>query len=179
MTKHVDPAIWGMACLMLPLGTLFGLVAARLLRRTRDESIAISIETGIQNFALAVAVIGLSGDTMDSAKALQFPLAYGAISMIVSPLTSALYRFGWPKKILHEEDKDEDEEEDKANQKETTITKVEEDVEAPPADQENNNQGVTFDSTATSTSTRASDVSSSQELTGNNHRDQVSATLSV
>lgn len=47
-----------MAGILLPwLGFLFGFVAALVTRRPFDETIAISIETGVQNTGLSIGVL--------------------------------------------------------------------------------------------------------------------------
>lgn len=51
-----------MSCLILPIGTLFGYIMARITRLSQREALTVSFETGIQNVVIPLAIIEVSFD---------------------------------------------------------------------------------------------------------------------
>lgn len=86
-------SVWVMACILQPVGCLFGYWVSRFAGMTRKDQRTISLETGVQSFTLTIAVINLtfSGDVLK--KALMFPLAYGILYFANSGALVAFYRW--------------------------------------------------------------------------------------
>ena len=99
-------SLFGMAVVLQPSGHILGFAAARLMGRTREEQITISMETGCQNLALAFAVINLSFQGDFATEAFAFPLIYGLVNLFWSPLFTLVFRFvlGKPKNNSNEEE---------------------------------------------------------------------------
>ena len=54
------PREWGLAAMFQPLGCLFGLTAGHLCKLDPRDVRAVSLETGVQNYALIIALVNLS-----------------------------------------------------------------------------------------------------------------------
>lgn len=70
----VFPASWVSAVFYQPVGCLLGYVTARLWKLPRPESRAVCLETGVQNFVLAIAIVSLSFDGCKARVVNSFPL---------------------------------------------------------------------------------------------------------
>mmetsp|Transcript_30729 Transcript_30729/g.46575 ORF Transcript_30729/g.46575 Transcript_30729/m.46575 type:complete len:330 (+) Transcript_30729:114-1103(+) len=85
-------SIWIMAVLLQPIGCLFGYFAAKLSGMNGKLQRTISLETGVQNFALTVAIVNLSFEGDDLEYALLFPVLYGLLYFLWSPAIVLFFR---------------------------------------------------------------------------------------
>lgn len=107
--QEMPVTAWITAAIMQPLGCGFGYLVSKLCKMPPKDRRTISLETGIQSFALTVAVIQLSFEDEETLKyALMFPVAYGALYIAWSPLIVLLFRYHLaPKDPVLAEDKQE------------------------------------------------------------------------
>ncbi len=89
----IPTEVWVLALLLQPLGCAFGFFSAKLLSMSPKDQKTISLETGVQNFTLTIAVINLTfqGEVLE--KVLMFPLAYGLLYFSNSGILVAFYRW--------------------------------------------------------------------------------------
>lgn len=73
-------------------GFLFGLLLARAFRLNWRDARTVSLETGIQNVPLAIAIIVLSFDTRAQQELLPVVALYAIFIVLISVLATALYR---------------------------------------------------------------------------------------
>ena len=78
---------------MQPTGCLFGYWASKFLGLTPKDQRTISLETGVQNFGLTMAIINLTFTGQELKDTLQFPLSYGLLYFGNSVIVVALYRY--------------------------------------------------------------------------------------
>lgn len=78
---------------MQPTGCLFGYWMSKALGLTLKDQRTISLETGVQNFGLTMAIINLTFTGAELKDTLQFPLSYGLMYFVNSMLLVALYRY--------------------------------------------------------------------------------------
>jgi bile acid transporter len=87
--------VWSMCVILQPLGCAFGYFISKMCGMSSTHMRTISLETGVQNFSLAVAVIQLSfksdADTLEYA--LMFPVCYGLLYLFWSPIIVLLFRY--------------------------------------------------------------------------------------
>ena len=110
--------LWIMGSILQPLGCAFGyLVSSKVLGFSGTDTRTISLETGIQNFSLSIAILQLSfssddEDDDDNLKyALIFPVCYGFLYLFWSPVIVLFFRYYLVPKdedINDEDRKDED-----------------------------------------------------------------------
>jgi BASS family bile acid:Na+ symporter len=74
---NAPPSLWIIAVLMEPAGAAFGFIAATFAGVSFKDRRTIGIETGVQSFTLAIAIVSFSysGDFHDDA--VLFPVMYG------------------------------------------------------------------------------------------------------
>ena len=89
---------WILALLFQPVGCLFGLFVSRILNMDVEDSIAIALETGVQNYAVSLAVVVLSLEGCDRAEALTFVLCAMAFYLIHSPVIATILS-EWKKRV--------------------------------------------------------------------------------
>jgi len=86
--------VWSMCVILQPLGCAFGYFISKMCGMSSTHMRTISLETGVQNFALVLAVIQLSfksdADTLEYA--LMFPVCYGLMYLFWSPIIVLLFR---------------------------------------------------------------------------------------
>jgi bile acid transporter len=85
------PKEWGLACFFQPLGCAFGYCVSWLAGLDFADQKAVAFETGVQNYALVIAIITLSYTGCDRADALTFPLIASVPPARVEPPIS------WPR----------------------------------------------------------------------------------
>lgn len=104
--SDVGYEVWIMCILLQPLGCAFGYFGSKLFGMSLRHMQTISLETGVQNFSLTIAVIQLSfqsdEDTMEYA--MIFPLCYGLLYMFWSPIIILYFRY--QSKCLEEVEKE-------------------------------------------------------------------------
>lgn len=87
--------VWIMCVILQPLGCAFGYFISKICGMSSTHMRTISLETGVQNFALVIAVIQLSfksdADTLEYA--LMFPVCYGLVYLFWSPIIVLLFRY--------------------------------------------------------------------------------------
>jgi sodium/bile acid cotransporter 2 len=92
--KDANFKIWIICLLMQPLGCAFGYIAAYMSRMSPKDICTISLETGVQNFALPVAIIqfSFSNDNDLRRQILAFPVCFGLLYLVWSPLIVLFFR---------------------------------------------------------------------------------------
>jgi len=100
------PRAWLSAAFFQPIGCLLGYCLARLARLPHPECRAICLETGIQNFVLALAIIALSFSGCDRLVISTFPLISTFFYLVNSIWITAFLRF-----VMSRFDSDEESEE--------------------------------------------------------------------
>lgn len=81
----MDPKVYLAAVLLGPMGFLLGYLGARLLGLANAQRRAVSLETGVQNIPLAMAIILISFPGEIQAEVLVVPIFYG---ITIAPLTA-------------------------------------------------------------------------------------------
>lgn len=76
--------LWVSALLMEPIGAFFGYSSAYVLRLSTKDCRTIAIETGVQSFALTLAMVAISFDGDEREEVIIFPLLYGIFYIINS-----------------------------------------------------------------------------------------------
>lgn len=86
--------VWIMCIILQPLGCAFGYFVSKLLGMSCKHRRTISLETGVQNFSLTIAVIQLSfkSDEDTMGYVLMIPIAYGLLYLFWSPIIVLLFR---------------------------------------------------------------------------------------
>lgn len=84
---------WLLGLLFQPVGCIFGYTVARLFKTEYKDASAIALETGVQNYAVSLAVVVLSLEGCDRAEALTFVLTAMVFYLIHSPLIVLLLRY--------------------------------------------------------------------------------------
>lgn len=79
---------WLLGLMFQPIGCAFGFAVARLLKLNMRDARAICMETGVQNYAVSLAIVTLSLKGCDRAEALPFVLVAMALYLVHSPLMS-------------------------------------------------------------------------------------------
>jgi bile acid transporter len=100
---EMDYKTWVIGIILQPLGCAFGYFVSKFFGMSLIDQRTISLETGVQNFTLTLAVINLTfkGDVLE--EVLMYPLCYGIMYFANSALIVFLYRY------LAELDDDDDE----------------------------------------------------------------------
>ena len=88
----IPASVYLAATLLGPIGFVLGYIAARYCRLTPRQCRAVSLETGIQNAALALGVIILSFPESQHAELLLAPMLYGVIVVPFSALAAWYFR---------------------------------------------------------------------------------------
>ena len=83
---------WLLGLLFQPVGCIFGYTVARLFKMEYKDASAIALETGVQNYAVSLAVVVLSLEGCDRAEALTFILTAMAFYLVHSPIFVLLLR---------------------------------------------------------------------------------------
>lgn len=88
-------SIWITAVIMQPIGCSFGYIVSKLLGMSPKETRTISLETGIQNFSIALAVVQLSFAADEEAQkyALMFPACYGFLYLFWSAILVVFFKY--------------------------------------------------------------------------------------
>jgi len=88
-------SLWVLSVIVLPLGCIFGYFMSRFLGMSSKDQRTISLETGIQNFALTVAIVQLSftDDETTLKYAIMFPIIYGFTYLFWAPVFTVIFRF--------------------------------------------------------------------------------------
>jgi len=87
-------AAWITAAIMQPLGCGFGYFTSKLLGMSGKDRRTICLETGIQSFSLTIAVVQISFTEEAVLKyALMFPIGYGFLYLIWSPIIVLFFRY--------------------------------------------------------------------------------------
>ncbi|MEP4147626.1 MAG: bile acid:sodium symporter family protein [Halioglobus sp.] len=81
----MDSTVYLAALLLGPIGFLLGYLAGRLLGLTSPGRRAVSLETGVQNIPLAIAIVLISFPGEIQAEVLAVPILYG---IIIAPLAA-------------------------------------------------------------------------------------------
>ena len=86
--------VWVAAAVLQPVGSLFGFYTVKLLGGSAKHQRTICLEVGINSFSLAIATITFSFSEDDVLHyAMQFPVGYGLLFLVYSPLITAFFRF--------------------------------------------------------------------------------------
>ena len=85
--------VWVMGLILQPLGCAFGYFVAKLLGMSGKDKRTISLETGVQNFTLTIAVINLSFSDPELRKVIMYPLAYGLMYFLNSLIIVVFYKY--------------------------------------------------------------------------------------
>lgn len=104
--KKIKATVWVIALIMQPLGCLFGFHVSRALGMKCKDNRTISLETGVQNFTLTMAVINLTFKGQLQKDVLMFSLAYGLLYFANSTLLVSFFR--WYLAPLDNDDDDDD-----------------------------------------------------------------------
>jgi len=91
--KNIPASIWVIGVVMQPVGCLFGYYIAKILGQSLRDQRTISLETGVQNFSLTMAIITLTFKGQEQKDTLMFPLSYGLMYFVNSMLLVAFYRY--------------------------------------------------------------------------------------
>jgi len=87
--------VWIMCIILQPLGCAFGYFFSKIFGMSSQHMLTISLETGVQNFVLTIAVVQLSfqsdKDTMEYASIV--PMCYGFLYLFWSPVIILLFRY--------------------------------------------------------------------------------------
>lgn len=94
---------WIGAAFFQPVGTTLGFLIAKLFRLSGPELRAVVLETGVQNYTIAIAVAGIAFTGCQRSIVLTFILAASFWYIINSAWITALLR--WTSKFDSEEDK--------------------------------------------------------------------------
>lgn len=86
------PGEWILASIFQPVGCLFGLCAATLLRLDGPDRIAVALETGVQNYTLVIGICALSFSGCTRVEALTFVFIGSAWYIVSSAWLVALLR---------------------------------------------------------------------------------------
>lgn len=88
-------AVWIMATIIQPLGCSFGYFVSKFLGMSPKETRTISLETGVQNFSLTLAVVQLSFASDEEALkyALMFPVCYGFLYLFWSTIIVLFFKY--------------------------------------------------------------------------------------
>jgi BASS family bile acid:Na+ symporter len=89
---QLAPGIYLAGLLLAPIGFLFGYLGARTLEMATAQRRAVSLETGIQNVPLALAIILLSFPAEVQTEILVVPILYGVAIVPLSALAVWLFR---------------------------------------------------------------------------------------
>ena len=84
--------IWLLAFWFQPIGCAFGFFVSRALGMNTRDARAISLETGVQNYAVSLAIVVLSLEGCARAEALAFVLCAMCLYLVHSPLIVVLLR---------------------------------------------------------------------------------------
>lgn len=88
----VDPTIYVAGLSLAPIGFALGYLAARTLRLARPQRRAVSLETGIQNVPLALAIILISFPPELQSEILVVPILFGVTMVPMAALVAWLFR---------------------------------------------------------------------------------------
>eukprot|EP00938_MAST-03A_sp_MAST-3A-sp1_P001815 g1815.t1 len=83
---------WLLAFWFQPIGCAFGFGISKMLGMNTRDARAISLETGVQNYAVSLAIVVLSLEGCDRAEALSFVLVAMALYLVHSPLAVVLLK---------------------------------------------------------------------------------------
>jgi BASS family bile acid:Na+ symporter len=89
---QLAPRVYLAGLLLAPIGFLFGYLGARTLGMATAQRRAVSLETGIQNVPLALAIVMLSFPTEVQSEVLIVPILYGVAIVPLSALAVWLFR---------------------------------------------------------------------------------------
>lgn len=112
-------SIWFVAVIFQPIGCAFGYFVSRNVVKLRNkECRTICLETGVQNFALTIAVVNLSfaDDEALRNKVMLFPVTYGLMYIINSVVLVLLLKLH-----VSKFDEPEEEKEGEADEKEGEV----------------------------------------------------------
>jgi len=104
---------WLLGSFFQPLGCIFGYTVARFFDMEYRDAAAIALETGVQNYAVSLAVVVLSIEGCDRAEALTFVLTAMAFYLVHSPIIVMILLnyvkwkrvIVWPEKLEGDMDK--------------------------------------------------------------------------
>lgn len=83
--RKAPPALWIIAVLMEPLGFGFGYIGSYFAGLSRKNCRTVALETGVQNFPIAIAVISQTFPAGEQrTRTLLFPLMYGILWIVNS-----------------------------------------------------------------------------------------------
>lgn len=83
---------WVCGALIQPLGSAFGFGFAKLCKLDTPACIAVSMETGIQNYALVITICALSYTACNRSKGVQFTILTGVCWLPWSSIICLLYK---------------------------------------------------------------------------------------
>jgi bile acid transporter len=87
------PALFVFGFIFQPIGCLLGFSVALAAKMNHESRVAVSLETGVQNYTLVIAVLALSFTGCNRILALQFPLIASFWYVINSLWICAIFRF--------------------------------------------------------------------------------------
>ena len=90
---NLPASVWFMGFILQPLGCGFGYFVANALGMTGKDKRTISLETGVQNFTLTIAIINLSFTDPVLRSVIMYPLAYGLMYFLNSLLIVVFYKY--------------------------------------------------------------------------------------
>jgi len=101
-------SVWALSAIMLPLGCIFGYFVSKLLGMSGKHQRTISLEAGIQNLVLSVAIVQISfADDPEIDKYLLFPVIYGLTYLFWAPLFTVFFRYYLsPRDVVDQEEPD-------------------------------------------------------------------------
>mmetsp|Transcript_32455 Transcript_32455/g.71434 ORF Transcript_32455/g.71434 Transcript_32455/m.71434 type:complete len:333 (-) Transcript_32455:144-1142(-) len=91
--RKAPAALWILAVVMEPAGAAFGYLLATLAGLSSKDRRTIGIETGVQSFTLAIAIVSLSYDGEFRDDAVLFPILYGVMYLANSAWIVLVLRY--------------------------------------------------------------------------------------